>query len=195
MLFMSWYLCINLGFFIYQGAIEGGLSSAGGSYPQGDNNKGAQYCSLLFFMLLEVNLQGTSWYFKLLMWSRTSLILLLYIYNVLILVGGNQLKLKANSQHKCIEQSRHFSGLWTTMAEEDIYTKDGTTDFRSNPAVKKETGTWKACPYILGIAFSNILSFTPLKRDQWKKPRQPRMIYVLNFDRKWMLWEIGILWD
>ncbi|KAH7866751.1 hypothetical protein Vadar_024417 [Vaccinium darrowii] len=31
-----------------------------------------------------------------------------------------------------------------------MYTKDGTTDFRKNPAIKKETGSWKACPYILG---------------------------------------------
>ncbi|OMO97484.1 Proton-dependent oligopeptide transporter family [Corchorus olitorius] len=36
------------------------------------------------------------------------------------------------------------------MAEEDIYTKDGTTDFRNRPAIKNKTGTWKACPYILG---------------------------------------------
>ncbi|XVE62015.1 hypothetical protein DITRI_Ditri06bG0085000 [Diplodiscus trichospermus] len=36
------------------------------------------------------------------------------------------------------------------MAEEDIYTRDGTTDFRNKPAIKNETGTWKACPYILG---------------------------------------------
>ncbi|GAV68528.1 LOW QUALITY PROTEIN: PTR2 domain-containing protein [Cephalotus follicularis] len=36
------------------------------------------------------------------------------------------------------------------MAEGDIYTKDGTTDFRGNPAIKEKTGTWKACPYILG---------------------------------------------
>ncbi|KAF5750859.1 protein NRT1/ PTR FAMILY 8.1-like [Tripterygium wilfordii] len=36
------------------------------------------------------------------------------------------------------------------MAVEDIYTKDGTTDYRNNPANKKKTGTWKACPYILG---------------------------------------------
>ncbi|XP_050215053.1 protein NRT1/ PTR FAMILY 8.1-like [Mercurialis annua] len=34
--------------------------------------------------------------------------------------------------------------------EEDIYTKDGTTDFQGNSAIKKRTGTWKACPYILG---------------------------------------------
>ncbi|KAK3031384.1 hypothetical protein RJ639_036092 [Escallonia herrerae] len=34
--------------------------------------------------------------------------------------------------------------------EEDTYTKDGTTDFHKNPTIKKETGTWKACPYILG---------------------------------------------
>ncbi|KDO53231.1 hypothetical protein CISIN_1g008792mg [Citrus sinensis] len=35
-------------------------------------------------------------------------------------------------------------------AEEDIHTNDGTIDFGNKPAVKKETGTWKACPYILG---------------------------------------------
>ncbi|XAR60704.1 Peptide-transporting ATPase [Bertholletia excelsa] len=34
--------------------------------------------------------------------------------------------------------------------EEDYYTKDGTVDFRGNPANKKTTGTWKACPFILG---------------------------------------------
>ncbi|XP_037494427.1 protein NRT1/ PTR FAMILY 8.1 [Jatropha curcas] len=36
------------------------------------------------------------------------------------------------------------------MAEEDIYTKDGTVDYRGNPANKKETGTWRACPFIIG---------------------------------------------
>nr|XP_043610178.1 protein NRT1/ PTR FAMILY 8.1-like isoform X2 [Erigeron canadensis] len=35
-------------------------------------------------------------------------------------------------------------------AEEDIYTKDGTVDYKNNPANKKVTGTWKACPFILG---------------------------------------------
>lgn len=35
-------------------------------------------------------------------------------------------------------------------AEDDLYTKDGTVDFRNNPAKKNETGTWKACPFILG---------------------------------------------
>ncbi|XP_008785424.1 protein NRT1/ PTR FAMILY 8.1 [Phoenix dactylifera] len=34
-------------------------------------------------------------------------------------------------------------------AAEDKYTKDGTTDIRGNPAVKKDTGNWRACPYIL----------------------------------------------
>lgn len=34
---------------------------------------------------------------------------------------------------------------------EDRYTQDGTTDLKGNPCVKKETGTWKACPYILGM--------------------------------------------
>ncbi|KAA8516323.1 hypothetical protein F0562_016616 [Nyssa sinensis] len=36
------------------------------------------------------------------------------------------------------------------MTKEDRYTKDGTTDCHNMPAIKKETGTWKACPYILG---------------------------------------------
>ncbi|XVE97035.1 hypothetical protein REPUB_Repub02eG0275800 [Reevesia pubescens] len=39
------------------------------------------------------------------------------------------------------------------MAEEDIYTKDGTTDFRNKPDNKTKTGTWKACPYILGTCY------------------------------------------
>lgn len=34
--------------------------------------------------------------------------------------------------------------------EEDVYTKDGTLDYKNNPANKNTTGTWKACPYILG---------------------------------------------
>ncbi|WCJ42923.1 Major facilitator superfamily protein [Euphorbia peplus] len=36
------------------------------------------------------------------------------------------------------------------MEEEDVYTKDGTVDFRGNPANKKDTGTWRACPFIIG---------------------------------------------
>ncbi|KAK9126239.1 hypothetical protein Scep_015085 [Stephania cephalantha] len=32
----------------------------------------------------------------------------------------------------------------------DVYTQDGTVDYLDNPANKKETGTWRACPYILG---------------------------------------------
>ncbi|TQE00946.1 hypothetical protein C1H46_013486 [Malus baccata] len=34
--------------------------------------------------------------------------------------------------------------------ENNVYTKDGTVDFRGNPAKRNETGTWKACPFILG---------------------------------------------
>ncbi|VFR03361.1 unnamed protein product [Cuscuta campestris] len=34
--------------------------------------------------------------------------------------------------------------------DEDLYTKDGTVDYKGNPARKRETGTWKACPFILG---------------------------------------------
>lgn len=34
--------------------------------------------------------------------------------------------------------------------EEDIYTKDGTVNYKNKPANRKKTGTWKACPFILG---------------------------------------------
>ncbi|KAJ0611271.1 putative bacterial ABC-type protein transporter [Helianthus annuus] len=34
--------------------------------------------------------------------------------------------------------------------EEDTYTKDGTVDYKNNPANRNTTGTWKACPFILG---------------------------------------------
>lgn len=37
-----------------------------------------------------------------------------------------------------------------TESRNDIYTKDGTVDYRGNPANKKQTGTWRACPFILG---------------------------------------------
>ncbi|URE45726.1 peptide transporter [Musa troglodytarum] len=40
----------------------------------------------------------------------------------------------------------------TTMeATDERYTKDGTTDIHGRPAVRKNTGNWRACPYILGI--------------------------------------------
>jgi len=44
------------------------------------------------------------------------------------------------------------------MAEDDGYTKDGTVDYCGNPANKKETGTWRACPFILGNFFWCFLS-------------------------------------
>ncbi|KAL5540111.1 hypothetical protein UlMin_044198 [Ulmus minor] len=37
-----------------------------------------------------------------------------------------------------------------TMAEHDIYTKDGTVDIHKNPANKRDTGNWKSCRFILG---------------------------------------------
>lgn len=43
--------------------------------------------------------------------------------------------------------------------EEDIYTKDGTLDYQGNPADKTKTGTWKACPFILGTCFAYLLIY------------------------------------
>ncbi|EMS66817.1 Peptide transporter PTR5 [Triticum urartu] len=31
----------------------------------------------------------------------------------------------------------------------EMYTQDGTVDIKGNPALKKDTGNWRACPYIL----------------------------------------------
>ncbi|KAK7301805.1 hypothetical protein RJT34_12681 [Clitoria ternatea] len=45
------------------------------------------------------------------------------------------------------------------MAEYDVYTKDGTVDYHGNPANKKETGTWRACPFILGNECCERLAF------------------------------------
>ncbi|KAK4855634.1 hypothetical protein QYF36_009236 [Acer negundo] len=45
------------------------------------------------------------------------------------------------------------------MEEEDVYTKDGTVDYRGKPANKKKTGTWKACPFILGNECCERLAF------------------------------------
>ncbi|KAK1379133.1 putative peptide-transporting ATPase [Heracleum sosnowskyi] len=42
---------------------------------------------------------------------------------------------------------------------DDIYTKDGTIDYCNNPANKLTTGTWKACPYILGNECCERLAF------------------------------------
>ena len=44
------------------------------------------------------------------------------------------------------------------MAEDDVYTKDGTIDIHKNPANKKKTGKWKACRFILGM-FTLFLTF------------------------------------
>ncbi|XP_031113776.1 protein NRT1/ PTR FAMILY 8.2-like [Ipomoea triloba] len=45
------------------------------------------------------------------------------------------------------------------MEEDDVYTKDGTLDYRNRPANKKKTGTWKACPFILGNECSERLAY------------------------------------
>lgn len=45
------------------------------------------------------------------------------------------------------------------MAEDDVYTKDGTVDYLGNPANRKETGTWRACPFIIGNEFCERLVY------------------------------------
>ncbi|KAG7947163.1 hypothetical protein I3843_14G080200 [Carya illinoinensis] len=45
------------------------------------------------------------------------------------------------------------------MAASDKYTKDGTVDHLGNPADRSKTGTWKACPFILGNEFCERLAY------------------------------------
>ncbi|KAF6153494.1 hypothetical protein GIB67_027361 [Kingdonia uniflora] len=45
------------------------------------------------------------------------------------------------------------------MAEIDFYTNDGTKDYLNEPALKKKTGNWKACPFILGNEFCERLAY------------------------------------
>ncbi|KAL8140639.1 hypothetical protein V2J09_006660 [Rumex salicifolius] len=40
--------------------------------------------------------------------------------------------------------------LGASKMEEDLYTQDGTLTVDKKPALKKKTGKWKACPFILG---------------------------------------------
>ncbi|RDX94730.1 Protein NRT1/ PTR FAMILY 8.1 [Mucuna pruriens] len=45
------------------------------------------------------------------------------------------------------------------MAEDDIYTQDGTITISKKPANKKKTGNWKACYFILGNECSERLAY------------------------------------
>ncbi|CAH9129206.1 unnamed protein product [Cuscuta epithymum] len=45
------------------------------------------------------------------------------------------------------------------MEEDDLCTKDGTLDYRNRPANKTKTGTWRACPFILGNECSERLAY------------------------------------
>ncbi|XVE85541.1 hypothetical protein DITRI_Ditri17bG0098500 [Diplodiscus trichospermus] len=47
------------------------------------------------------------------------------------------------------ERSLLEDGLIESESSE-LYTGDGSVDFKGNPVLKKNTGNWKACPFILG---------------------------------------------
>ncbi|KAH9324725.1 hypothetical protein KI387_004903, partial [Taxus chinensis] len=53
-----------------------------------------------------------------------------------------------------------FSSSKTSSVHSDEeYTRDGSMDIHGNPAVKRKTGNWKACPFILGNECSERLAF------------------------------------
>uniref|UniRef100_A0A830CHL8 Protein nrt1/ ptr family 8.1 n=1 Tax=Phtheirospermum japonicum TaxID=374723 RepID=A0A830CHL8_9LAMI len=51
------------------------------------------------------------------------------------------------------------------MMGEDNCTKDGTVDHRNKPALRKKTGTWKACPFILGSECCERLAYWGLSTN------------------------------
>jgi peptide/histidine transporter 3/4 len=49
------------------------------------------------------------------------------------------------------EQQEHAVALLDPkVAEEEVYTTDGSLDIDGNPALKHRTGGWRACRSILG---------------------------------------------
>jgi hypothetical protein len=42
----------------------------------------------------------------------------------------------------------------------ELYTQDGTVDIKGNPALKQNTGNWRACPYILGTHHCSALLYS-----------------------------------
>eukprot|EP00268_Persea_americana_P044017 TRINITY_DN4442_c1_g1_i4.p1 TRINITY_DN4442_c1_g1~~TRINITY_DN4442_c1_g1_i4.p1 ORF type:complete len:306 (-),score=50.70 TRINITY_DN4442_c1_g1_i4:415-1332(-) len=58
-----------------------------------------------------------------------------------------------------MEETHNYKNDETPVVEDDIYTKDGTVDLRNNPVVKTNTGSWKACRFILGNEFCERLAY------------------------------------
>lgn len=73
------------------------------------------------------------------------------------------------------------------MDSDDDYTKDGTMDIYKRPANKKKTGTWKACPYILGMMFLLI------HRSSCVRIMSLTCIGFWIY-RGWSMWAFGVLW-
>ena len=61
--------------------------------------------------------------------------------------------------------------------DDDKYTKDGTVDHQGNPADRSKTGTWKACPFILGIYCAIHFPYTTSKSSY----ALDKMLISLNF--------------
>jgi hypothetical protein len=74
------------------------------------------------------------------------------------------------------------------VAADDTYTQDGTVDMKGNPAVKKGTGNWRACPYILGtLLLRSSASFSPslfLTLMAWFSERVLREAGVLRHEHQ-----------
>uniref|UniRef100_A0A453SGJ3 Major facilitator superfamily (MFS) profile domain-containing protein n=1 Tax=Aegilops tauschii subsp. strangulata TaxID=200361 RepID=A0A453SGJ3_AEGTS len=45
------------------------------------------------------------------------------------------------------------------------YTSDGTVDIYRQPALKRSTGNWRACVFILGAEFSECLCFFAVSKN------------------------------
>ncbi|KAI3830019.1 hypothetical protein L1987_04151 [Smallanthus sonchifolius] len=64
--------------------------------------------------------------------------------------GHSSVFAACSSAHKFAVMAEIVNTTTKFDTEEDTCTKDGTVDYKNNPANRKTTGTWKACPFILG---------------------------------------------
>jgi len=86
--------------------------------------------------------------------------LLIYLYTVQYNYTSHGIT-HTNKQIVCYEISLCMIVYFTVKDDEgsEQFTGDGSVNFRREPALKKGTGNWRACPFILGMIlhFSHVL--------------------------------------
>eukprot|EP00252_Welwitschia_mirabilis_P007133 TRINITY_DN1822_c0_g1_i7.p1 TRINITY_DN1822_c0_g1~~TRINITY_DN1822_c0_g1_i7.p1 ORF type:complete len:356 (-),score=35.52 TRINITY_DN1822_c0_g1_i7:1962-3029(-) len=72
--------------------------------------------------------------------------------------------IRLNCNHIAEEAQRPYIPL-QGEGDGQNYTGDGSVDIKGRPSVRKNTGTWKACPFILGNECSERLAFYGIDKN------------------------------